>query len=108
MSVHLPRLSSRSHDSSFSAKLVQDQRLKTLDPLEDGIIREETGCAGARGGCRLQRIRSSQAMEGAKARGNICDMQIGCDAVEVGISGKQRIDFIHVLFIGIVAIRLDK
>lgn len=65
-------------------KAVQDQRFKRVHALENRVVRDQRGRARMRSGSRLERVRSPQAMESAKAGGQIGDFQVGGYPIQVG------------------------
>jgi len=73
--------------------------LELRHPGEYRIVCDHPGRTLADCRRRLQRIGSAQAMLRSKLRGEIRQLQIGCNPPQVGISRKQTVESIDLVFI---------
>src|SRR5579864_6575042 len=87
---------------SDSKELIQDQRFKGVHAPKHWIIGYQASRTGMCGGGCLECIGSPQAMEGAKARRQVRDLQMRGSPFQVGIGGQQAVELIHALLIGVM------
>ena len=103
----LPVASPHSGTFDRSYKIIEDERVKALNPPKDWIVCEE-GCGlSVNSSCGLQSIGCSQTMKRAHLCGQVGDLQIRGKPFDVRIGRQQSKKLVHALIVGIT-VRLNQ